>query len=77
MADASDAMTSARAYRPGRAFSDALRELWRCAGTQFDGEIVQALAKAVPAIDPGHARAPLRDAADIGELPRLAGAARN
>jgi len=51
VADAFDAMTSARAYRPGRAASEGLRELWRCAGTQFDAEVVHALAKALPALD--------------------------
>jgi hypothetical protein len=28
-----------------------LRELWRCAGSQFDAEVVQALAAAMPAIE--------------------------
>jgi hypothetical protein len=51
VADAFDAMTSARAYRPARATSEGLRELWRCAGSQFDAEVVQALAKALPDID--------------------------
>lgn len=51
VADAFDAMTSARAYRPARAASEGLRELWRCAGTQFDAEVVHALAKALPALD--------------------------
>jgi putative nucleotidyltransferase with HDIG domain len=51
VADAFDAMTSARAYRPARANSEGLRELWRCAGAQFDAEVVQALAKALPRID--------------------------
>jgi putative nucleotidyltransferase with HDIG domain len=51
VADAFDAMTSARAYRPARATSEGLRELWRCAGAQFDAEVVQALAKALPQID--------------------------
>jgi putative nucleotidyltransferase with HDIG domain len=51
VADAFDAMTSARAYRPARATSEGLRELWRCAGAQFDAEVVQALAKALPDID--------------------------
>ena len=41
VADAFDAMTSARAYRPARGAAEALRELWRCAGTQFDAEVVQ------------------------------------
>ena len=51
VADAFDAMTSARAYRPARATSEGLRELWRCAGAQFDAEVVHALAKALPDID--------------------------
>jgi putative nucleotidyltransferase with HDIG domain len=51
VADAFDAMTSARAYRPGRGAAAALRELWRCAGAQFDAEVVQALANALPAIE--------------------------
>ncbi|HEU4938452.1 MAG TPA: HD-GYP domain-containing protein [Vicinamibacterales bacterium] len=51
VADAFDAITSARAYRPARAASEGLRELWRCAGTQFDAEVVHALAKALPDID--------------------------
>lgn len=43
--DAFDAMTSARAYRPALESTDAIRELWRCAGTQFDAEVVQALVQ--------------------------------
>ena len=46
--DAFDAMTSARAYRPARGAAEALQELWRCAGTQFDAEVVQALATTIP-----------------------------
>ena len=38
-------MTSARAYRPGSDSGDAIRELWRCAGTQFDAEAVQSLVR--------------------------------
>ena len=49
VADAYDAMTNARAYRPGRPSSDALRELWNAAGTEFHAEIVHALATALPA----------------------------
>jgi putative nucleotidyltransferase with HDIG domain len=51
VADAFDAMTSARAYRPARGAVEALRELWSCAGTQFDAEVVHALAAAMPAIE--------------------------
>jgi len=51
VADAFDAMTSARAYRPARGAAEALRELWHCAGTQFDAAVVQAFAAALPAIE--------------------------
>lgn len=57
VADAFDAMTSARAYRPARGSGEALAELWSCAGAQFDAEVVQALAFALPKITP-HAPAP-------------------
>jgi putative nucleotidyltransferase with HDIG domain len=50
VADAYDAMTSARAYRAARPGGDALRELWRCAGTEFHAEIVGALATALPGV---------------------------
>jgi diguanylate cyclase (GGDEF)-like protein/putative nucleotidyltransferase with HDIG domain len=44
VADAYDAMTSDRVYRSRLTAQAALEELERCAGTQFDPEIVQALA---------------------------------
>jgi len=50
VADAFDAMTSARAYRNARPYADALRELWRCAGSEFHAEIVGALATALPGV---------------------------
>ena len=50
VADAYDAMTSARAYRNARPGSDALRELWRCAGTEFHADIVGALSTALPGV---------------------------
>jgi putative nucleotidyltransferase with HDIG domain len=50
VADAYDAITSARAYRRARPSGDALRELWRCAGTEFHAEIVGALANALPGV---------------------------
>jgi putative nucleotidyltransferase with HDIG domain len=46
--DAFDAMTTNRAYRPSRTPTDALDELRRCAGTHFDGEIVEAFLRAFP-----------------------------
>ena len=48
VADAYDAMTSARAYRPGRLPHEAIAELQRLAGTDFDGPAVNALVAALP-----------------------------
>jgi putative nucleotidyltransferase with HDIG domain len=48
VADAFDAMTSARAYRPARACAAALTELQRCVGTEFDAAVVDALTAAMP-----------------------------
>jgi diguanylate cyclase (GGDEF)-like protein/putative nucleotidyltransferase with HDIG domain len=44
VADAYDAMTSERVYREALAPQDALEELTRCAGTQFDPAVVDAVA---------------------------------
>jgi diguanylate cyclase (GGDEF)-like protein len=52
VADAYDAMTSERAYRQPLTQNDALAELERCAGTQFDPTVVKALAdELLPASD--------------------------
>ncbi len=48
VADAFDAITSARAYRPGRPATEAMAELWQHAGTGFELSVVQAMA-AMPA----------------------------
>ena len=56
VADAFDAMTSVRAYRPAWGSGEAVHELWRCAGTQFDAEVVQALVHALPSIGSSAAR---------------------
>jgi len=50
VADAYDAITSARAYRAARSTEEALRELWRCSGTEYDAEIVGALVAALPGV---------------------------
>ena len=44
VADAYDAMTSERAYSQAMSLAEALAELERCAGTQFDPAVVKALA---------------------------------
>ena len=46
VADAFDAMTSARAYRGAQESSHAISELWRYAGSQFDAEVVEAFVAA-------------------------------
>ncbi|MEO6922643.1 MAG: HD domain-containing phosphohydrolase, partial [Bryocella sp.] len=40
IADTLDAMTSDRPYRKGMGFEEAVAEIERCQGTQFDPEIV-------------------------------------
>ena len=41
VADAFDAMTSLRSYRPALSVEQALAELQRCAGSQFDPELAE------------------------------------
>ena len=48
VADAFDAMTSARAYRSGRMPVEAIAELRRLVGSDFDGRSVEALIAALP-----------------------------
>ena len=49
VADAYDAMTSARAYRPARPLGAAVAELRLYSGTQFDPECVRAFTEAIKA----------------------------
>jgi hypothetical protein len=57
VADAFDSMTSTRSYRHARSIADAVRELERCKGSQFDPRMVDALVLAlsrerwVPGVD--------------------------
>ena len=47
VADAFDAMTSGRPYRGNEmTLADAVQELQRCVGTQFDGDVVRATVRA-------------------------------
>ena len=50
VANAYDAMTTGRAYRGARTRQEAIDELWRCAGSDFDAELVQALVAVLPDI---------------------------
>jgi diguanylate cyclase (GGDEF)-like protein len=45
--DAFDAMISERPYKRGRSTSEALAELRRCKGTQFDAAVVDAFSKVI------------------------------
>lgn len=47
VADSFDAMTSHRPYRRGRTLADAVAEIDRCAGTQYDPRVVEAFREAV------------------------------
>lgn len=48
VADAFDAMTTTRAYRPPRSPAEGVEELKRCAGAQFDPKVVEAFLRAFP-----------------------------
>jgi response regulator RpfG family c-di-GMP phosphodiesterase/signal transduction histidine kinase len=47
VADAYDAMTTTRAYRPAMGKAEALAEIGRCAGSQFDPEVASAFIAAM------------------------------
>jgi two-component system, cell cycle response regulator len=52
--DAFDAMTTERPYRTSVSVTDAIEELRRCAGTQFDPMVVEAFCKVVARERPAH-----------------------
>ena len=52
--DAFDAMTTERPYRGPVTHSDAIAELRRCAGTQFDPMVVEAFCKVIARERPVH-----------------------
>lgn len=49
VADAFDSMTTTRSYRGARSIEDAIVELRRCKGSQFDPVMVEALIEAIEA----------------------------
>jgi putative nucleotidyltransferase with HDIG domain len=73
VADAFDAMTSHRVYRPALSLEDAVAELDRHAGTQFDPPVVEALKRLLHKGEV--APAPQPESGESGALaPDLAGA---
>ncbi len=77
MADAFDAMVSNRVYRKGRSQEEAFAELRRCAGKQFDPQLVERFIDTVKARnesrDPELSRVSKNTALRIGmEIERLA-----
>jgi HD-GYP domain-containing protein (c-di-GMP phosphodiesterase class II) len=52
VADSFDAMTSNRLYRTPLTHEQALHEVERCSGSQFDPDVVQAFLAAVGAREP-------------------------
>ncbi len=53
VADAFEAMTSDRPYRPGRTEEEAIEELHACEGGHFDPRVVAAFIEALPEIEEG------------------------
>ena len=49
MCDAYDAIVADRPYRRGRSAAEAMAELHRCAGAQFDPTVVAAFAAVLAA----------------------------
>ncbi|GAA2722423.1 HD-GYP domain-containing protein [Actinocorallia aurantiaca] len=47
VADAFDAMTSTRSYRPARSVEEGVAELRKCSGTDFDPQMVEAFLRAL------------------------------
>lgn len=51
VADAYDAMVVTRPYHVGKSSQDAMKELRRCQGTQFDSQVIDALEKYIHTLD--------------------------
>ena len=58
VSDAYDAITTHRSYRPGRTHEQAIHELMRCAGTEFDPRIVEVFLNLPSEVFSGSAAVP-------------------
>jgi ribonuclease P protein subunit RPR2 len=67
--DALDAMTAERPYRAARSYDEALQEIRRNSGTQFDPAIVAALERIDPAVI-APLLEPQQQVEPLAELPR-------
>ena len=69
VADAFDAMTSARAYRGALPVTAAISELWRLIGIDFDAQVVQAMAALPVALtEPGSSEESATERPSMGGL---------
>lgn len=73
VADAFEAMTSDRSYRPALGIAEAVSQLRAGAGTQFDPDVVEALIRVVG--DPASGPAPATESQDLAIGQSRAGAA--
>jgi diguanylate cyclase (GGDEF)-like protein/PAS domain S-box-containing protein len=71
IADAYDAMVSDRVYRKGRSCQEAFAELRRCAGTQFDPELVERFIEVVVTKKRSEANRPAEISARVALMIRL------
>jgi putative nucleotidyltransferase with HDIG domain len=62
VADAYEAMTSDRPYRPGRSQAEGVAELEKCAGSQFDARVVEAFVEVL------EDEAPFDENVDLGVM---------
>ncbi|MFV2064336.1 MAG: HD domain-containing phosphohydrolase [Chloroflexota bacterium] len=67
--DAFDAMTQARVYRPARSVGEAIEELRRGRGTQFDPDLTDAFLRIVEWGDPLDGPGPPDEASAAGRSP--------
>ena len=68
VADAFDSMTSTRSYRGARPVAEAIEELRKCAGTQFDPAFVDAFVAAIKREGWRHREPPALPAGDLAPM---------